>query len=59
MKPYNGNIFELRKQYKNLFGRDIKEIDSKFDKDEKVFKVSYRINLFPMIGEYINIDSKS
>ena len=56
MRPYNGSIFELRFKYDQIFQdiehereqEDIEEVDSR-----KIFKVSYSINMLPMLGEYV------
>ena len=59
MRPYNGSIFELRSKYHEIFKdvedkreeKDIEDVDSR-----RIFKVSYAINMLPMLGEYIVMD---
>jgi len=43
--PYNGSIFNLRSQYKSIFGKQIKNVD--FDHLNKINKIKYTLNLLP------------
>ena len=60
MRPYNGSLFRIRENYKDVFyEKKFKPIDEDNDdsKEEvdmtKVFKIRYSVNLIPTIGEYI------
>ena len=66
MRPYNGSLFELRKSYRQIFHEGNFEI---YDEEEgtgdaeedgveeidstKMFKISYKINILPMIDEHV------
>lgn len=56
-RPYNGSVFDLRHSYRTVFHED--KFQSKGEADEeaidssKVYKVSYKINMLPMLGEYV------
>ena len=56
-RPYNGSIFELRHSYRSVFPEPKFEARGEADDDSidssKVYKVSYKINMLPMLGEYI------
>ena len=61
MKPYNGNVFLLRRQYGLIFkekkfrSMDVSESGGdEFDVDlSKMHKIKYEMNLLPMCAEYI------
>lgn len=58
IKPYNGSFFDLRHNYREIFPELCKEQDkgqkkNQKGKKQKVYKISYSINLLPSIGEYI------
>ena len=56
--PYNSSIFELRYNYRQVF-RDDRFDTAKLNKSleeadsNKIYKVNYKINLMPMLGEYM------
>ena len=52
--PYNENIFEIRNHYKTIFKhKKFNEPDFEGkDMGKKVHKVSYHVNLLPMLGRY-------
>ena len=61
IRPFNDSIFNLRTSYNKIFH------EARFNEDpnlegeldsSKFYKVSYSINLLPVIGEYCIIDSK-
>jgi hypothetical protein len=55
MKPYNGSIFELRDQYRNIFSEPQFEINEEEDSidSRKVYKIKYSINTLTQLGEYV------
>jgi hypothetical protein len=57
MMPYNGAIFDLRYNYRKIFKNpELEPIDEDADLNgQKLYKVSYRINIMPMLGEYMII----
>ena len=62
-RPYNGSIFELRHSYRSVFPEPKFEARGEADDDSidssKVYKVSYKINMLPMLGEYIKEENDS
>lgn len=53
-------MFELRNKYREIFHEKEFEMADKNDDEEKeevdsrkVYKVSYHINMLPMLGEYV------
>ena len=56
MRPYNKSVFDLRYSYREIFHEpEYEEIDiedSGIDSN-KVYKVSYKINLLPQLGEHV------
>ena len=60
MRSYNDSIFDLRKKYRKIFWEDHFEIKNEEDEvvdSSKLYKVSYKINMLPILSEYI-IDSE-
>lgn len=60
MRPYNDSIFALRKKYSDIF---YEEHLQPFDNEEedaidssKVYKVCYKINMLPMLSEFVRMD---
>jgi hypothetical protein len=57
-RPYNGSIYKIRNSYRMVFPEDeFEEMnDDAHDKIEssKVFKISYSVNLLPLIGQHID-----
>jgi len=56
MRSYNDSIFELRKKYRDIFWEDQFEIKNEEDEvidSSKLYKVCYKINLLPILSEYI------
>jgi hypothetical protein len=62
IKPYNGSIFNLRFNYKNIYYEDhfrpMEELDSKEFDSTKIKKVVYTINLLQQSGLYIQDGEK-
>ena len=53
-KPYNESLFNLRGKYKKIFDiHDKNEGRKKGETEEKVYKISYQLNMLPILGEYI------
>jgi hypothetical protein len=62
IRPYNGSIFRLRANYKNVFPEPEFDPmpehhdhfkDETFDEDHlKIYKIKFEINLLPSIGKY-------
>lgn len=61
IRPFNDSIFNLRTSYNKIFH------EARFNKDpneegeldsSKFFKVSYSLNILPVIGEYCIMDSE-
>lgn len=56
-RPYNGSIFDLRYNYSSVFPeKEFEELDELAEEaadTRKVFKIAYKINMLPMICEYI------
>mgnify|MGYP006893254200 CR=1 FL=1 len=58
-RPYNENMFMLRKHYKIVFPEEdyipMDEIksDEKLD-SSKVYKIKYQLNLLPCLGQYMH-----
>ena len=59
MKPYNGSIFELRDQYRNIFSEPQFEINEEEDSidSRKVYKIKYSINTLTQLGEFVEYDA--
>ena len=56
MRSYNDSLFDLRKKYRKIFWEDHFEIKNEEDEvvdSSKLYKVSYKINLLPILSEYI------
>ena len=55
MRPYNGSFFELRSNFKTVFPEERFQVDyesvSSFE-SAKLYKVNYRINFLPILGQY-------
>ena len=46
LRPYNGSIFSIQNEYKNIFPE--KRFDSEKNQDkDKIFKIKYELNLLP------------
>lgn len=60
MRPYSFNIFEIRKRYYEIFPEPefkIINMDSEEGaKIKKVNKISYTVNLLPIIGSYYSLN---
>jgi hypothetical protein len=54
-KAYNGSIFDLRDQYRNIFWEPQFEVDEDEDSidSRKVYKIKYSINTLTQLGEYV------
>jgi hypothetical protein len=56
IRPYNNSIYKVRSSYKTVFPEEeFDELDHHEDKidSNKVFKISYSLNLLPLIGQHI------
>lgn len=58
MRSYNDSIFALRTKYKDIFWEDHFQVKSDEEEEEvvdssKLYKVSYKINMLPILSEYI------
>ena len=53
LKPFNGSIFELRNEYKNIFPEFQDGANEDTINTSKVFKISYELNTLPMMGEHV------
>ena len=54
VKPYNHSIFDLRGHYREIL--DLKDPgDISETKGNKVYKISYMLNMLPALGEYVTI----
>ena len=52
--PYNGSIFELREKYHEIFNDDkFKPIDQEICESSRIYKISYSLNLLPLLCEHI------
>jgi hypothetical protein len=63
LRPYNDSIFNIRKNYKQVFPEE--EFDELTNEDgsikdsidsSKIFKIKYSINLLPQIGTHIQLE---
>ena len=58
LRPYNENLFSLRKHYKTVFYEDkFKSLDEQRQKNPnlgniKVYKIKYSLNMLPQIGVF-------
>jgi hypothetical protein len=55
LRPYNGSIFEIRSQYREIFHEDKFKIPGEDDAvvdTSKVYKIKYKINTLSQLGEY-------
>ena len=57
-RAYNQSIFNLRYYYKDVFpdpGFDAPEVSAKLEEVDatKMYKISYKINILPMIDEHV------
>ena len=55
MRPFNDTIFDLRRSYSTVFHEprfQVMEEDEEMVDSSKVYKVSYQINMLPMIERY-------
>jgi hypothetical protein len=54
IRAYNGNIFDLRDKYDQIF-YDLEPIcESKNKKGHRVYKIKYSINLLAQVGMYLD-----
>lgn len=53
--PYNGDIFDIRRQYGSVFRELVKdrkeEIIAREDPDARFFKIKYTLNLLPQMDK--------
>lgn len=63
MRPYNKSIFDLRANYSSVFPEEHLQLDVTKAGDEeviidssKVYKISYKVNLLPVISEHVHLD---
>jgi hypothetical protein len=57
IRPYNGSIFSIRDEYRNIFFEDKFEVPDENRATEqdssKIFKISYEVNILSYINEYM------
>jgi len=58
MRSYNDSIFALRSKYNDVFWEDQFQVKSEEEEEEavdssKLYKISYKINMLPILSEYI------
>lgn len=53
LKPFNGSIFEMRNEYKNIFPEFMNGDTDDSVNTSKVFKISYELNTLPLMGEHV------
>ena len=52
LRPYNGSLFNLMNQYNKIFsGPEFEAIDEK-EASHKIFKISFHVNLLPMMCDH-------
>ena len=62
IRPYNGSLFFIRSQYKDVVPeQDFSDMSERKDLpfDQKFYKIKYSINLLPAISSYIKEDPES
>lgn len=61
MRPFNGSIFDLRKQYRSVFHEEQFEIteESDFIESSKLYKISYVMNMLPVLEVHAEVDPKT
>jgi len=58
MRSYNDSIFALRSKYNDVFWEDQFQVKTEEEEEEvvdssKLYKISYKINMLPILSEYI------
>ena len=57
VRPFNGNSLDLRAAYNEVFSEEIfkalTEEEEELYSSNKIHKIRYRINMLPVLGEYM------
>lgn len=57
IRPYNDSLFELKHAHNSIFNKNNEDLTVKDDDETinsmKIFKVLYKINILPCLGEHI------